>query len=198
MFNQNKCKRCGKKIKDNWNFCPNCGNNLREQGPKRPTPQPLIMQGSVNMKDVFKDMNKILKSMMGEEPFKGGISITSLKGPNGPKVDVKTSGDYKKVEPQLKKKLGVKKKGKKRKRKPKATEEPEINVKEMPHENLIKVEVPGVKREEDVELNKLEQSLEIRAHAKDKTYFKLVPIPQNSSISEKELKEGVLKIRLKK
>lgn len=197
MFEKNKCPRCEFFVKQSWNFCPHCGTNLKIAEPTPPQPMPLMM-GSVidlNVNDIFKDVNEMLKGMLGEEPFKGSISITKLGGPSGPKIQVKTSGDYKKVEPEINKRLGVKKKislgGK-------ATAEPEINVKEMPHETLIEIELPGVKHSENIEIHQLEQSIEVRAASRDKVYFKLIPISENSQIIEKTLNKGTLKIRLKK
>lgn len=194
MFEKNKCPKCDFFVKKTWNFCPHCGTNLKEV--PRPKIMPLTMNSSdIDMNAMFKDVNKILKSMLGSEPFKGSLSVTRLGGPNGPKMKVNTSGDYKKVEPELKKKLGVKKR---KFRGNKKTEEPELNIKEMPHQNIIEIDVPGVKTEGDVEIIKLEHSIEIRAFAKDKTYFKLLPIPENVSAIEKELNKNKLKIIIKK
>ena len=198
MFEKNKCPRCDFFVKQSWNFCPHCGINLKQLPSPEPEPMPLMIHSGfkeLDMTDVFKDLNKMLQSMMGEEPIKGSVSITRLGGPSGPKIDVKTSGDYKKIEPEIKKKLGVKKKFS---GKSKTTEEPAINVKEMPHEDLIEIKLPGIKNEDDIEIIQLEQSIEVRAFAKDKAYFKLIPIPENIKSIGKELKKEVLVIRLKK
>jgi len=29
MFKQNRCKICGYKVSSKWNYCPNCGSNLK-------------------------------------------------------------------------------------------------------------------------------------------------------------------------
>ena len=192
MFEKNKCPRCGFFVKKSWNFCPECGFNLKNTEPI--IPEPLMMGGVFNMDDISKDINSMLKAMFGESPIKGSISITSHMSPKGPRIHVKTSGDYKKVEPEIKKKLGVKRKL----IKPKVTEEPEIKVKEMPHENVIEIQLPGVKKEEDIEIYKQEQSIELKAFTKDKVYFRLIPIPENSEIIEKELEGDILRIRLRK
>lgn len=192
MFEKNKCPRCDFFVKQSWNFCPHCGSNLKEIAEPKMTP--LMMNSEVDMNAVFNDVNKMLKSMLGETPFKGSLSITQFGGPNGPKINVNSSGDYKKVEPEIKKKLGVKK----RIRSNKKTEEPSVKIKEMPHENIIEINIPGVKKEEDIEIIKLKRSIEIRAFAKNKTYFKLIPLPENIKGLEKELIDGVLTLIMKK
>ncbi|UCD04084.1 MAG: hypothetical protein JSW73_00330 [Candidatus Woesearchaeota archaeon] len=198
MFEKYTCPRCEFFVKQSWNFCPHCGINLKELPSPEPEPMPIMMKSNLfsnsDMEELSKEVNKIFRSILGQEPFSGSVSITRIGGPEGSKTDVRTSGDYKKLEPQIKKKLGIKK----RDGKPKTTKEPAIKVKEMPHENIIEIKVPGVKKESDIEIIQLEQSMEVRAVTKDKVYFKLIPIPENSQIIEKTLSKGVLKIRLKK
>lgn len=198
MFEKNTCPRCEFFVKQGWNFCPHCGINLKELPRQEPQPMPIMMKSNLlddsGLEDLSKEVNKIFQSILGQEPFSGSVSITRIGGPEGSTTDVKTSGDYKKIEPQIKKKLGIKKKDGKLK----ATKEPAINVKEMPHENVIEIKLPGVKKDNDIEIIQLEQSMEVRAVTKDKIYFKLIPIPENSQIIEKTLNNGVLKIRLKK
>jgi hypothetical protein len=54
--------------------------------------------------------------------------------------------------------------------------------------------LPDVEREEDIEVKRFEQSIEIRARTKDKLYFKLLPI--TGEIINKSFKDGVLKIEI--
>jgi len=42
------------------------------------------------------------------------------------------------------------------------------------NKTIIEIKLPDVEREEDIDVKRLEQSIEIRARAKDKLYFKLV------------------------
>jgi len=141
-----------------------------------------------------------------ESPFKGGgISITIRSGTGmKPQINVKTSGNYKKVEPELKKKLGVREgiseevEGEPRRERkiPKITEEPETDIKRTVSNETITIKLPDVKNEDDIEIRKLEQSLEVKAFAGDKAYFKLIPIKRNFQILEKDFKDGILKIKM--
>ena len=36
MFKQNRCKICGYKISNKWNYCPNCGSSLKGKFSNRP------------------------------------------------------------------------------------------------------------------------------------------------------------------
>jgi HSP20 family molecular chaperone IbpA len=66
---------------------------------------------------------------------------------------------------------------------PKLTEEPETKIERIGKKQIIKVKLPGVK-EDDIEIKKLENSVEIRAFVGDKCYFKLIPIPSNANVNE--------------
>jgi HSP20 family molecular chaperone IbpA len=208
MFEKRKCPACGKKVEKEFNYCPYCGEELEEREfeefkPFRP----------FSFEDIDKEFERIDK-MFSKSFFKfpkfergGGISITIQSGTGmEPKIEVRTSGEYKKLEPEIKKRLGIKpgveevgeeEKAEEKVRIPKVTEEPEAEIKNLGNRQIISIKLPDVK-EEDVEVKKLEQSMEIRAFAGDKAYFKLIPLPSNASIVKKEFKNGVLKIEVER
>jgi len=203
MFELKRCRRCGKGLKKEWEFCPYCGESV-EYKPK--------------YRDIFKDVDKEFEridKMFGpvfvkfpkfdiESPFKrSGISITIRSGTGRkPTVHVKTSGHYKKVEPQIKRRLGVSgeveevKEEEQKIRIPKITEEPETKIEQRGNEGIIIIKLPDVKNLDDIEIRKLGQSIEIKAFAGDKAYFKLIPIKPNAQISDRSFKNGILKIQL--
>jgi hypothetical protein len=139
----------------------------------------------------------------------GGVSITVQTGTEmEPKVEVKTSGEFKKLEPKLKRKFGVRpaieeveeeeaEKKKREVRLPKVTEEPESEIQNIGNKQIISIKLPDVKSEDDIEVKKLEQSIEVKAFTDDKAYFKLIPIPKNATISKK-FKNSVLKIEIER
>lgn len=192
-------------MKGDFCFCPYCGEELveREIRPFRSI-----------FEDVEKEFERIDKMFSSEffrfprikfEPLTrgGGISITihSATGKQ-PEVKVKTFGEYKKFEPEIKRKLGVKAPveevvEEKPRKIPKVTEEPETKVEKVNNSLIITVKLPGVKSEEDIKIRKLEQSMEIRAFGDDKAYFTLIPIKAGMEISKKSLKDDVLKVELK-
>lgn len=198
MFWNKKCKRCNEAVKSDWNFCPECGKTLMED----------------NVDDVFQDvereLQKIDKSFKGDldfnkfkrHPKASGINITITSGTGmPPRVEVRTSGAFRKVEPEIRQRLGVKvpdgggeSRPEKEFRVPKITEEPETKISRAGNKQIIRIHLPDVK-EEDVQIRQLEQSIEIKAYVGDKAYFKLIPIPTNAHIG-KEFKDGVLKLEV--
>ena len=199
MFWNKKCENCNNEIRGKWNFCPSCGANLVEKP----------------FSTIFEDVNKEFESM--EKTFKtdfrfpkfrlnppvrsSGVSITITSGTGmQPKVEVKTSGKYKKLEPEIKNRSYPKEPvseiedDKKVIKAPKITEEPATRIQRLGNKQIITINLPDVK-EEDVQIKQLEQSIEIKAFAGDKGYFKLIPIPANAYVG-KEFKDGVLKIEV--
>jgi hypothetical protein len=216
MFGKKKCPNCDEEIKSDWEFCPHCGEKIELEKSKR---RDVITPFEDIFDDIEKEFERIDK-FFGFGPFKfpsirmkpgmrgGGISITVQSGTGmEPKVEIKTSGEYKKLEPEIKKKFGIKpaieeieeEKAEKKKimRKiPKITEEPETKVQTAGSKQIISVKLPDVKSEDDIEVKRLEQSIEIRAFAGDKAYFKLIPLPSDAAIVKKEFKNEVLRIEV--
>jgi HSP20 family molecular chaperone IbpA len=202
MFEQKRCRRCGKSLKKDWIACPYCGERVEYRRPYRDI--------SENIDEEFEKIDKIFgptffkfPRIEFDSPFgSGGISITIRSGSDmKPKVDVRTSGNYKKIEPQIKRRLGVAEGGqeieeKRKIRIPKITEEPETNIEKEKNEEVITIKLPDVKNLSDIEIRKLEQSLEIKAFAGDKAYFKLIPIKSNAEISDRSFNNGILKIKV--
>jgi HSP20 family molecular chaperone IbpA len=207
MFGSKSCKNCGKKLKDDWIACPYCGFNI---GEKR-------SYNNVNNfeKYIEKEFEKIDK-MFGpilvkfpqfenEFPFKGGGINIVIKSSQGmkPQIQVRNIGDYQKFSPEVRRRVNIKEgpigteENVKRKiRIPKRTEEPEVKIERVDGKESIIVNLPDVDKPENIEIRKLEQSLEIKAFANDKAYFKLIPIEPDMEISNKNFKSGVLRIEL--
>jgi HSP20 family molecular chaperone IbpA len=210
MFKKKKCSRCEKEVKEDWEFCPYCGYSLKEKYKEE------------RFFEEFEDFDKIFEKMEREfeEMFKiptfriprikisspgfSGISITIHSGTGmKPKVEVKTYGEYKKLEPEIKRRLGfkvpieeVEEEKEIEYNPPKTTEEPEAKVSREGNKTIIEIKLPDVEKEEYINVKKLEQSIEIRARAKDKLYFKLLPI--TGEIVGKSFKDGILKIEIER
>jgi HSP20 family molecular chaperone IbpA len=187
MFERKKCKNCGEKLKDSWEFCPNCGIKTN----KRIEPT----------KDIFDDFEKEFEKIdknfgfrvgfpkVGFRP-KGGVSIVITSGEPGNRI----LEEHKRFEPTLKRKPLEEKKPV---RIPKVTIEPETKIEKVGNKQIIKMTLPGVKNRDDIEIKRMEQSIEIKAFAGDTAYFKLIPIPSNASVS-KEFDKDTLKIEVQK
>lgn len=55
-------------------------------------------------------------------------------------------------------------------------QEPMTRVRRFTNKIVYEIELPGVKDEKKIFINKLQNSIEIKAFAKDKAYFKLIPV----------------------
>ena len=216
MFRKKACPNCGGKIKEGWEFCPHCGEGI---GIEKTMEKEMITPFRSIFGDIDKEFERIDK-MFELDSFKfsnsikrgvkdGSISITVQSGTDmEPKVEIKTSGDYKKLEPELKRKLGVRptieeveeektKKEKREIRSPKITEEPETEIQTIGNKQIVSIKLPDVKSEDNIEIKRLWQSLEVKAFVDDKAYFKLIPIPPNVTVNKK-FKDGILKIEIER
>jgi len=147
---------------------------------------------------MFKISFEIPKTKIKPKSF-DGISITIRKETGKkPKIDIKTFGEYKKLEPEIMKRLKVYEESEKEEKikPPKITEEPKTEIITNKNKQIIKIKLPGVKKMEDIEIKKLEQSIEIKGFAGDKLYFKLLPIVGN--ITKKEFKDETLLLEIEK
>jgi HSP20 family molecular chaperone IbpA len=165
IFNKKKCKACDQNIESKWFYCPYCGKEIRTN------------------KDVFEAIDKEFEqigkafgiSNIKMKPMGEGVSIIITSGDDmTPKVDIRNTRDHEPRRKQIVEKLT---------RIPKFTEEPDTKIERLGKKQIIKIKLPGVK-EDDIEIKKLENSIEIRAFVGDKCYFKLIPIPSNANVNE--------------
>lgn len=75
---------------------------------------------------------------------------------------------------------------------PKCTEEPKADVKRIGDRVVVDVCMPGVKSGQDVEIRELESSVEVKAIAGDKAYFKILTKPASFRLAQKSFKDGML------
>ena len=209
MFGKKEsCKRCGEKIDKDWEFCPHCGAILRKYTTSF---DDIIQYFSREVEQEFKRLDRLFKEDFFDFPrFKipirgGGISITiSSRSGEEPKVYVKTFGSYKGLEEKIKERMKIpvqeaeeeKYEVEERMKEVKVTEEASFEIKNEGGKKVIIVNLPDVKSMNDIIINKLTQSIEIRAFAKEKAYFNLIPIDESERIVTKEFKDGKLRIHL--
>jgi HSP20 family molecular chaperone IbpA len=75
---------------------------------------------------------------------------------------------------------------------PKRTEEPETEVRRTESKVIVDIEMPDVKSEDHIVVEDLESSVEVKARAGDKAYFKILTKPANSRLTSKRFEKGVL------
>jgi len=203
IFKKKNCPNCSEAVKDEWEFCPHCGVAIKEKTREEPFENIFGESFGNIFQGIDKELRRIDKTHDFDEDFlkfKPGISIIVSSSGMKPKIFVRTPNGSKKLEQELKRKLGaepVVKERKKIRRMPKATEEPETEIKTVGNKQIISIKLPGVKSRDDVEVNKLEQSIEVKAFAGNKAYFKLIPIPANAALNKK-FENGALKLEIEK
>ena len=214
MFGKRKCRSCGEKVNESYNFCPYCRNPLSNSSDqkdfgmlgKNDFPD-FASQGEIRLpmginaifNSLLKSLNKQVNEFerMGQEPKKQGIkkrgigiSIhTSLN--KAPEIRVTSYGDEKKpqkIEEQQEKLELPTTNSKKFSGLPK--EEPKTNIRRFSDKVVYEINLPGVKSIDDVSISQLESSIEVKALGKEKVYQKIIPINlpiRNYNFSNKKL-----------
>ncbi len=225
------CKNCSSEINKKWEFCPNCGEELNQKAKPQRAMNPFAafssMGGFGGFDQIFQQMEKQIIQMDREfarsasqierqprgfkivNPRGGGISISIIQaGGRPPQVNVKTSGEFKQMEPEIKRGLGAAVGAPVSSRAQPAlafenklsgiseTAEPETEVKKTDGKIAYTMRLPDVKKVDDIQIKRLPNSIEIRAVSGNKMYFKLFEAPQNLGIVEKSFKDGALRIVL--
>ncbi len=210
-----RCPNCGSRVEEDWEFCPRCGNRLKGD---------IFTDVFSRIEREFKEMDRMFErnfevfdlSPFFTKPMKGrgfSIRITQTSGEK-PKISVKTFGDVdrKEIEEEMKR-LGFRDKVKavgskiREIREPreerklsltgaKVTEEPKTSVRRIGDKIVVEVELPGVRDMRDIEVRSLENSIEVKAIAGDKAYFKILTKPPQTSILNKRFKDGILYLEL--
>jgi len=216
MFKKKKCKNCGEKINESYNFCPYCRVPIRDFfeddkewgvlgrndfSPYEEVKFPMGFNSLFNT--ILKNFNIKLNDFedMENEPKKskvkkGGIGISIYtSGNKPPKIKIKSFGtlpEPKEKEKQIKEKVKSLKlpvsDSKKFVGLPK--EEPKTNIRRFSDRIAYEINMPGVKSIKDVSIIQLENSIEIKALAKNKVYYKIIPINlpvKNYNLSKEKL-----------
>ncbi|PIN87605.1 hypothetical protein COV12_02965 [Candidatus Woesearchaeota archaeon CG10_big_fil_rev_8_21_14_0_10_32_24] len=217
MFNKKICKKCENKISDKYDFCPYCGSEVNENSKDE-----WGMLGENDTGNEFdnlfnsmpfrgisgKMINKMLGSamkMLEKEMQKEtrnqdtGVRTNFELFINGQRVDPRNIRVTKRPITQ---KAPVKKEAvlnnfsnenlKKFSSLPR--HEPATNIRRLSNKVVYEIEMPEIKSIENVSIIKLENSIEVKAVSKNKSYFKLIPI--NLPITNYSLSKGKLVLEL--
>ncbi len=205
-----KCKKCGEKVNSKHRFCSNCGTPL-----KKASQEDWGMLGKNDIEEQNAFPNSLLDGLTGnminkmlggamkmlEREMKKEISKENIQ----PKTNVRLMINGKEINlnnvqsqpKEIKKREKLlddfsKESLKKFSKLPK--KEPKTNVKRLSNIVIYEINMPGVKSLRDLSIVKLENSIEMKAVAKDKAYFKLLPI--DLPIIDYELEKGKLILEL--
>ncbi len=207
-----KCSNCGSGVEGGWKFCPKCGAR---------TGRRIFSFGDIFSK-ALKDMETLSKRVDRDmeafdispwfdeipeglknhaKPSRKGFSIRITSGTGmEPNIDVKTFGnvDKEEVRKQIEKMSYVpskpsreKEQPRKERPAPKNTEEPATTIRKEDSMVLVDMDIPGVK-EEDIEIEDLESSIEVKAISGDKAYFKIITKPEAKALVESRFADGKL------
>ncbi|MFH1801605.1 MAG: hypothetical protein ABH804_02100 [archaeon] len=195
MFRKRQCNRCGKKTSNSHDFCPNCGYSLKSkkkedwgmlgkddfENTQQQDPFEVLfgsfggkMLGKMltgTMKMLEKEMQKEIKK---EPPMKTHIKVSI----NGKEIDLNNPYENKKPNKKEEHRVHLNKFSQNEKEKflklPK--KEPSTNIRRLADKIIYELKMPGVKSIEDISINQLENSIEVKAVAKNKAYSKIIPI----------------------
>jgi HSP20 family molecular chaperone IbpA len=225
MFGKKQiCPRCGNKSSKKYSFCPHCGNNFKSEGeffePSFNMGFPfntIFKQLEKQIEKQFREMDKEIPSFVDEEKnfdkqargqapkpkLAEGISISISSSGGQPVIRVRNLGDNQNIQrvqtqnqaprarENVPKKLTEEQIAQFSKL-PK--EEPQTSVRRLTDRIVYEIDMPGVE-EKNVHITKLQNSIEIKAFAKDKAFFKLIPIAL--PILRSQLSDGKLVLELK-
>ncbi|MBS3078700.1 zinc ribbon domain-containing protein [Candidatus Pacearchaeota archaeon] len=202
MFKQ-KCLKCNSKVSKNYDFCPHCGNSFRSENYQRDygflgkkdiiEDNPFEMFENSFTDKLFENAMKIAEKMI-EKQIKSSQEFERIQPPQPPKqnpntlrqnnLEIQFFVNGKRVLPQeetkeveeiipIINKLS-REKTERFSKSPKT--EPKSKVRRFSGKIIYELEMPGVKKIEDVFVNRFEDSIEIKAIGKDKVYSKTLNI----------------------
>ena len=215
MFNKKKCPNCKDKIKTKDSFCASCGYPLKDKEQKKEewgmlgiddqiqqrNPLENIFKGGFNSGILDKMLNSAI-NMLQKEMAQANKEMQ--KKPQNMNVELFVNG--KKISPEkikIMNKSEQKTTNKIRKKIETKTlknfsklpqEEPTTKIKRFSNSIVYEINLPGVTSIEDISITQLENSIEVRAVSKDKSYFK--PLEINFPIIDYELEKEKLILEL--
>ncbi len=171
---------------------------------------------------IFERMNREMKMVDNEVSRMGNIMNSSrmITGPvnskgfsirissignKQPKVSIKTFGDVKRKEAERQiNPLSITEEGftvnhkesPVKKIRLENVHDPESSVKKLDGKIVAEIKLPGVENLEDISIENLENSIEIKAVAGKNSYFKIITKPSGATIASKDFENGKLKLEI--
>lgn len=203
------CSSCGYKKEKGWTYCPKCGSMQRDDFFNS-----MFASVGKRMKEMESETSKLDKvfevrdiSPFFRKPKSAGFSIKIVRSTGKePQVSVKTFGNVDKenvtrqIEEQLKTgnqlKINLRRSSRQESHLPipEKTEEPKINIRRLDNKVVVDVGLPDVSSLDDIHIQELESSVEVKAVAKKKAYFKILTKPPNTRLINREFSHGVLSL----
>lgn len=208
LFRNRKCESCERRVSKEWAFCPGCGASLKGGRGVIWSPFGSLFRGSgFSFGREARTMQKMLEqaAKMQARGFQragapgmkmGGMMISITAGTGAPKIAVRTFGDAAAKTPREPEAAEEKKRGifRKARKEPKEVIEPKVEETRSGKTVTYLIFLPGA-RPEDVSVQRLESSIEIRAPAGERMFFKILEAPESARVSH-EFSRGVLKVEV--
>ena len=199
MFGKKECKKCREKVNKGYDFCPHCGYLLSKNSKKN---EDLGMLGENDNIDEFErfsksifggiNNNNMIGKMLGSvmKTLEKEMEKEMRKKDNQPKTNFQLFINGKKLDLNQSNNQNNITKGKKIKetflskfsqsnlKKFSSLQriEPTTNIRRLSDKVIYEIYMPGIKSIKDISVIKLENSIELKAISKNKSYFKLIPI----------------------
>ena len=215
MFSK-KCPNCNSKIKDNFEFCPSCGNDLRSGYDKDDygllgkndfiEEQPEITTlGDKFIEKIFNSATKLLEKQL--KSLSEDMNQQPNRIPMFPNLNVQFFVNGKRMMPQNRQ-MNEPNQNQQIQTNPLSKEiiqkfsrssklpkkEPKTKLKRIGNKIVYELEVPGVNDISDILINQLESSIEIKAIADKTVYHKTINL--NLPVIRYQLVDGNLFLEL--
>ncbi len=215
MFSK-KCPNCNSKIKDNFEFCPSCGNDLRSGYDKDDygllgkndfiEEQPEITTlGDKFIEKIFNSATKLLEKQL--KSLSEDMNQQPNRIPMSPNLNVQFFVNGKRMMPQNRQ-MNEPNQNQQIQTNPLSKEiiqkfsrssklpkkEPKTKLKRIGNKIVYELEVPGVNDISDILINQLESSIEIKAIADKTVYHKTINL--NLPVIRYQLVDGNLFLEL--
>ncbi|MAH03590.1 hypothetical protein CMI39_02270 [Candidatus Pacearchaeota archaeon] len=198
MFGKKECEKCKEKVNKKYDFCPHCGNLINGNYKKD---EDLGMLGKNDNMNEFEELSKslfggrgnsMLNKMLGSamKMLEKEMEKEIKRKDNQPKTNFQLFINGKRLnlnnsknQPQVNKRQKMKEiflnqfskdNIKKFLKLPRV--EPTTNIRRLSDKVIYEIYMPGIKSIKDISVIKLENSIELKAISKNKSYFKLIPI----------------------
>ena len=188
MFKKKVCPRCGKSLKDKYDFCPHCGtalekktedfgmlgkddffsNNFNEM--RLPFGFNLSNIVSTLMNSVEKQLKETEKRPNKIEGAKRNIIINIAGMPIANQMPTQIESPVKKETKNISLDNFSSEKLRKFSALPK--EEPKTNIRRLSNKVIYEINLPGVKSAKDISILNLEKGIELKAVSEKKAYLK--------------------------
>ncbi len=175
-----RCQLCNRKLNKRWNYCPRCGAEVNKK---------------INVFNLLRRQMDILRGLMFNDEFQEG---GNQKPKSGITIRIDSRGSH---QPHVRVFPGNPKSKPKKPKRPKLRKfsgniiEPKVEKKRLADQLVFTIPLPNVKSEKNVELSRLHNSIELRAFAGDKGYFKILNVPRNHRLVDKSLDDGTLSLK---